>query len=1273
LLKEVLRYYREYEERNEYSHFSVEYSNKNGKSISNGLATIGFSQINDIKFVRNKILDLKKSKVNYIIDNIMFKSHVNVHSVLSNVNRVIENPVWGFSSVRERLNDLIKNTDFVYRNNHEAKLNEITKVICDGNVYVLYPSINMRNNKTKKNIVHAMIIYHCIIKDNSLKVIKVFVNDYMLKYSISRLLDTDFAAVNDIMKNYQNDFLDNIKSIKNVDNINEYHKLINVKLKESFEEFTDQDVNFENLHSLKSISFNDNLYLTIEAFNENTMSVKGEIDLLIEKIDDKPSSEFELVNKYLFKNIKQKEIKEIIRSSHFGSYTNEYPIYEKQWLAMSGLGESELLAISGPPGTGKTSFLKEIVANEFVLKTKKLIDSWNAEWEEVEIADNKIKVPPFKGKNKHSIIIASTNNKAVDNIGIELLEELCFFKDFYSDSGVNGRDINGSFAARLGRSENVQEFKKNIFDVFLEKLDKRKYEENDLLVEKFYEILKELEEFKANFSRYLELREKVDDLELDIDTLDDVVKSINEYTKKITNFEKEISECENRIEENTDKIAKLKENYNVENNKLPQIRMDIETIKMNKHEFKYRKGKIEKVSSITIIGKILTNILSLFSKKWCLEYTIGSLNSYLNKLSILQNDEKDIEESLRQFEKQQEELKEYNKNLNKKIQQCKIEINRCDQSRKLIILFEKTLREIIYEEIEINDPYRIVFQNNLIGKRHDLFELSLKLTEQYIVKNKSNIAQNLNYFFGKDGHILQNFYRTGKFFDENIKNANRYIWETMLLCFPVITTTLQSLNAYYFKMIKKLFDLLIIDEAGQVLPHFLVAPLYRMNRAVIVGDQRQLQPIPGSENPINESKLNDEQKIIYDISNGSAQGFAQKGSDFGECDSTGRIGVLLDQHRRCQKAIVQFSNKHIYESKLKLKRENKENKVFGSNLLFFDARSSSSKAKINQLEIDMIKRIVIELKQNITSNIEDKIAIISPFKNQVLSIRNQLKNLVPNIAVGTVHQFQGQEKEIIIFSSVVDESAKKGLKNFVGQKNLLNVAFTRAKDQLIVVGNIEVFKNSDVEYLEKAFNVISAEGIVVSPFDSEHDKRSRLDKKYTDRINNIITDVYKLKEPSQFKNFKYIEESENHNVLLRKLLNSNIKSLYIVSPWIRSNVVNNEFLRDLSGSLAKGLSFKVGYGYRTLRYKNNDKVFDQAYGDRVAIQQLKSLINGDLKEISPTHVKALIVNENEMLIGSHNWLSNPGTNKIDEFSYVVTNQETINYMMKRYLFKSDRS
>lgn len=87
-----------------------------------------------------------------------------------------------------------------------------------------------------------------------------------------------------------------------------------------------------------------------------------------------------------------------------------------------------------------------------------------------------------------------------------------------------------------------------------------------------------------------------------------------------------------------------------------------------------------------------------------------------------------------------------------------------------------------------------------------------------------------------------------------------------------------------------------------------------------------------------------------------------------------------------------------------------------------------------------------------------QIGVTTPFRNQAEDIIQSIPTTYKNIVTAdTVHKFQGNEKDIMIFSPVIAEGATKNMINFIniGAPQLLNVAITRARHRLIVVGDYE--------------------------------------------------------------------------------------------------------------------------------------------------------------------------------------------------------------------------
>ena len=151
-----------------------------------------------------------------------------------------------------------------------------------------------------------------------------------------------------------------------------------------------------------------------------------------------------------------------------------------------------------------------------------------------------------------------------------------------------------------------------------------------------------------------------------------------------------------------------------------------------------------------------------------------------------------------------------------------------------------------------------------------------------------------------------------------------------------------------------------------------------------------------------------------------------------------------------------------------------------------DVRGTKEK-NVNTSEIDICSRIVDKLLEINGEDYKKNIGIITPYKNQV----NRLASNFKDISCGTVHAFQGKEKETIILSLVIDDPRNIGNLNFVGGKpNFLNVAFTRAKSQLIIVGNYEVCSTAR-NYLSKAIQTVKDYGTIYSVYEPDYFEKLR--------------------------------------------------------------------------------------------------------------------------------------------------------------------------------------
>ncbi|MDR2943772.1 MAG: AAA family ATPase [Methanosarcinales archaeon] len=264
--------------------------------------------------------------------------------------------------------------------------------------------------------------------------------------------------------------------------------------------------------------------------------------------------------------------------------------------------------------------------------------------------------------------------------------------------------------------------------------------------------------------------------------------------------------------------------------------------------------------------------------------------------------------------------------------------------------------------------------------------------------------------------------------DENFKN--------FLRIFPIVTTT--CLSARRLGKPKQYFEMIIIDEASQCNTAVSLIPIIRGENLTLVGDPQQLNPVillDKRNNAALKSKYNISQEYDY-IDNSIYKTYLA-------CDSVSDE-ILLSNHYRCDSKIIEFNNRKYYNNKLNLMKT----KSGANALMYVDVKSVSvSSAKNTSREeaetiIDFIKK-----------NPQKSIGIITPFVNQKKLIIDRLREENLNeTPCGTVHAFQGDEKDIILFSlALTDQTNRKTYDWLKNNKELINVATSRAKEQLVII------------------------------------------------------------------------------------------------------------------------------------------------------------------------------------------------------------------------------
>ena len=251
-----------------------------------------------------------------------------------------------------------------------------------------------------------------------------------------------------------------------------------------------------------------------------------------------------------------------------------------------------------------------------------------------------------------------------------------------------------------------------------------------------------------------------------------------------------------------------------------------------------------------------------------------------------------------------------------------------------------------------------------------------------------------------------------------------------------------------------MFDVAIIDEASQCDIASCFPILFRAKRAVIVGDDKQLPHLSFLEKAKEQSFLSqygipDKYQLIWRF---------RTNSMFDLADYYSMNSVMLDEHFRSLPPIIDFSNHEFYNDRIRIMRKDKPQENVLELVEVLDGKADFDATR-NLPEIEaVVKRlheIIIEDERNNPDN-PVSVGIISPFRAQVEQLKVSVSKVLSDymirkhqIAIGTAHTFQGDERDIMIISwAVADNSYTQSLM-FMQKPNLFNVAITRGRNKVI--------------------------------------------------------------------------------------------------------------------------------------------------------------------------------------------------------------------------------
>lgn len=663
-----------------------------------------------------------------------------------------------------------------------------------------------------------------------------------------------------------------------------------------------------------------------------------------------------------------------------------------------------------------------------------------------------------------------------------------------------------------------------------------------------------------------------------------------------------------------------------------------ENLKEIRFEEVLKRNIIEENSAL---GQLDELVLQLNTSREEINFKIEKYNRFEREYINITTAKKRIIERLEDLEIKKEDTAK----LESELTAAQNELNKILQRNALLRLFSR--KKILH----------IRTQNEVVTKKYKFS------TDQ--IEHEENELKNLNENLSKSISNFSNYFEFEKYSEEygllketrndlekkilHVKDEINKI-ETRIKQISVeLLKEIQVVGATCDSAILKLpqlgeFDLVIIDEASMVSsPKIICNLILSRNRMVISGDFRQLAPISpgGSKNAYYKKFLG---RDIFDLV--GVIDNIDKGLDVDNLS-------MLDTQYRYPSVICDFISKSMYKSNL----QSSENKIlkneslceFLSNPIIYIDTSSyeygyvQSGGNKNFIHRYLIAEIIAKLPT------QNSIGVISPFKDQA-SFYNNFYEKFENIAAGTVHKFQGDGKDVIIFDLVKSwgegapytkeykSKPTKDMYNFIGGSGpydmgprLMNVAMTRAKENFIFVGSKEYidihFKNDFIgrasDYLFENGRVINARDLVSINENLENYKAKYNDKFMTslrtDEVYDYLIDDISLASKmvtiiSPFASFRRLSKLHPHFI---EALERGIDIKLIMRP-----LYENDKISDSEIELIRNLLL----GLRSKYYKNSDKELDK---------------NGNFSIFFQTdfHQKAVFIDDAIVYRGSMNFLS----------------------------------
>ncbi len=362
--------------------------------------------------------------------------------------------------------------------------------------------------------------------------------------------------------------------------------------------------------------------------------------------------------------------------------------------------------------------------------------------------------------------------------------------------------------------------------------------------------------------------------------------------------------------------------------------------------------------------------------------------------------------------------------------------------------------------------------------RSELFQAALGLHEAWLAA-----------VLDRDGGLRQNIFAACDLLQGTRpvqREHEKLIWQSFFLVVPVVSTTFASVRSQFNGLGQGDIGWLFIDEAGQAPPQAAVGALWRAKRAIVVGDPLQIEPVftvptrlvralAASRGLAEADEVSPQAASVQTLADaGNPTGSRAPGP---KPDRTVWVGSPLRVHRRCAEPMFGLANHIAYGGRM----------IFGRHAAapagsidlgpsaWVEVRGAAQDRQMVPEEIEVAAAALQALAGRLGRL--PPLYLLSPFRRIKQALHERLRDqerwlaaagpgFVPKAGelkdwcddhVGTVHTFQGKEQELVWMVLGCDDRSLGAAKWASSKPNLLNVALTRAKARFFMIGKPDLW------------------------------------------------------------------------------------------------------------------------------------------------------------------------------------------------------------------------